>query len=329
MPTDDTNPQGETVVDTPAPPDPLADILDDPETDTVEDEVNADEPDGETDPAKDDKPDGDDSEALGAPKVADKDGPEIKPGRIAPLTAKLRLSDGTLIPASEAVKNYERQSDYTRKTMSLAEERKALEAQRQTYSQTEQELAQQRQQLNAMLSAWKPQPPQNQNDYAAWIQYQQQEANWNAWQQQLSAEQSKQEAAAKAERERTTGERLAKENIALVQKFPAMASPEKRTLFFNEVVNHFGAKYGLTADDLGPLFNDHRLVLVARDLLKAARIATKVPEVKKKIEQTPQLLRGSKRAAGDSAVTQRRAASDRLAQTGSMSDAIHALKGLV
>lgn len=330
MPDNDTNPQGETVVDIPAPAvDPLADILDDPETDTVEDEVNADEPEGEPDPAKDDKPDGDDSEALAKEANPTDDGPELKGGRIAPKTAKVRLPDGQLIPVEEAVKGYLRQSDYTRKRQEDANTTRILEAERQRVSQTEQELAQQRQQLNAMLEAWKPQPPQNQNDYAAWIQYQQQEANWNAWRQQLSTEQQRQEAAAKTERERSVQESLSKENIALVQKFPAMADPVKRNLFFEEAVKFFSAEFGYTREQLGQLFNDHRNVLVARAILKAKRISAKAPEVKKQIEQKPQLLRGSKRSSADTAVTQRRAAADRLAETGSMSDAVIALKGLV
>lgn len=55
---------------------------------------------------------------------------------------KVVLPDGSEIPVDELVRGYQRQSDYTKKTQALAEERRTLDAERQTVASRAQEIDQ-------------------------------------------------------------------------------------------------------------------------------------------------------------------------------------------
>ncbi len=305
--------------------DALADILADPDdTDTGQTEAHA----------EDDNPDSSDTGDEGAASAEDS-GDEANPdqqggsqaadGRFVEHNARVRLPNGETTTVAELTKGYFRQSDYTRKSQENAELRKALEGDKQRSSQTTQQLQSQLDRMSAMLEQWKPRPPQDKDDYAGWIQYQQQAEAFQQWQDQIDTEAKQLSEKREAETAEENRARMIRENGMLVEKFSAMADPAKRAAFLGEAVNVLG-KYGFSREDVGSI-NDHRLILVIRDLMRAERLTAKAPQVAAQIKEKPKMVRGGKRGS-DTAADAKRQKIDRLRETGSRADARRALMDL-
>lgn len=303
--------------------DRLADILgdsdDDPNTD--EDEALAGEPD-------DDAEDGDDPEDSDEDDQSDSDDePENTGGKFVGDNARIKLADGTTTTVKELKDGYLRQSDYTRKRQEDAEVRKRIDAEAQRVDQTVQQLSQQHELMNSMLEQWKPQPPQDPNDYAGFIRYQQQQAAWEQWQERLQGELKQREEVTQTERTEKLKERLQSENNQLLEKIPALKDPAKRKAFSEELTRWAGEKYGFSPEEIGSL-NDHRQIVVLRDLMRAERRQAQAPKVKEQIASKPKMLKGGRRGNGPAKSAQK-ARADRLRETGRVSDAVNVLRGLV
>lgn len=327
MDENDTLATAGTVTDSAAPADmrstrdALADILDDPETDTEETEAHADDED-DADPSGE----AEDTSAEDSAETAEagKEGSSAD-GRFVEHNARVKLPDGTTTTVSELAKGYFRQSDYTRKSQENAELRKAVDSERERVGQTHQQLQTQLDRMSAMLEQWKPKPPQDRDDLAGWIQYQQQAEAYQQWQNQLDTEAKAVRDQQEAERAQETRGRIAREHGMLIEKFPAMADPAKRATFLNEAVTFMG-KYGFAKEDIGAI-GDHRLILAIRDLMRADRLRTKAPQVAAQVKEKPKMVKGGKRGS-DPTGDARRARIDRLRETGSRSDARRALMDL-
>lgn len=327
----DDNPQGNgdagAIVSEKDTMDALTDILDDPATDNGKNEVQADdEPEGDdTDNGEDaegeDSEDSDDESPDG-----DDDGPELKGGRFAPHSAKVRLPDGRTTTVDELMQGNLRQSDYSRKTESLARERDEFKADRERFNQTFQELEGQRQFVAAALEQWKPQPPENRDDPVAWVEYQQREHSWNQWQAYLQTNLQQSQAKVQAAQADEMKKRIEKEQERLYQAIPAMSDPAKRQRIGAELMRFAGAEYGFSPEEIGNLV-DHRMIRVLFDLHQAKARSAKAPEAVKRIAQKPKVVRGSNRS-NDGKNGAKRSRIERLRETGSARDAEAALMDL-
>lgn len=335
MDENDTSATAETVTDSAADfgsaVDALAEILDDPETDTDENEALADdEAEGDDLSDEDGEETEDDSEEDSGEDNAEegKDGPdELKGGRIAPNSAKVKLPDGSLITVEELSKGYLRQSDYTRKRQEDSVVRRELDADRERVSQTAQQLHQTHERMNAMLEQWKPQPPQTRDDPMGWITYQQNLAAWEQWQQQLDSGLKETREKQQADLETEYRQRAMNERKALSERVPALADDTKFRAFLNEAGKVLG-EYGITQKEVETI-GDHRMFLVVRDLMRAKRLSAKAPEVKEKMKDKPKMLTGNKRSNPGVVQKQGRDARlSRLRETGSRADAVRSLMDL-
>ena len=77
---------------------------------------------------------------------------EYAPGRFAADNAKTRLADGTVTTIADLKQGNLLQSDYSRKTMALAEERKIVEATKAQFAAVEHAIAQQREILAMIVN---------------------------------------------------------------------------------------------------------------------------------------------------------------------------------
>lgn len=327
MEENDTLGQPGTVTDSAAPADmrstrdALADILYDPETDTEETEAHADDED-DADPSGE----AEDTSAEDSAETAEASNEGSSPdGRFVEHNARVKLPDGTTTTVSELAKGYFRQSDYTRKSQENAEFRKAVEGEKQRVGQTHQQLQTQLDRMSAMLEQWKPKPPQDREDLAGWIQYQQQAEAYQQWQNQLDAETKTLRDQKETERSQEMRGQIARENGMLIEKFPAMADPAKRATFFTEAATFMG-KYGFSKDDIGAV-GDHRLILAIRDLMRADRLRAKAPQVAAQVKEKPKMVKGGKRGS-DPTGEAMRSRIERLRETGSRQDARRALMDL-
>lgn len=325
---DDNTPQG-TVEDTVMPDDiqgvadALANILDDPEPEKVEDTeenaANAEEAEPEAEEAEVEA-EAEDSESE-QDEAEDGDQPRDAQGRFISPDAEVKRRDGTAVTVKELLDSEFRQSDYTRKTQDMARDRDELKSERERSNQTAQELNQQLQTLQAWVSASKPQPPSDTNPLA-FIEYQRQEKAWEQGQEWLASNQKQFEEAQKAQYEEAERKYLAKEETQLVEKFPAMADPAKKETFKAEMAK-FLAPYGYSAEDVKNA-TDHRAILIARDLMRAKRLQAKAGQTKQKVEGKPKMVTKTRR--GPSAESKnKQVRAERLKERGHFDDAVAVL----
>lgn len=164
------------------------------------------------------------------------------------------------VPLSELLNGYSRTEDYKAKTAEVAEQRKAIEAERTDRLQRIDKVLDAVSQFDPVLVEG------NQTDWLKLAQedpltYTQKRAQYDARIQQVQALQAQRgEMAAQASREI-----LQRSYEALVQAIPDWADEGKRTKMAGEIKNNL-KHYGFSDDDLSSL-SDHRAVLVARDAL--------------------------------------------------------------
>jgi len=222
------------------------------------------------------------------------------------------------LPIEEVAKGYQRQADYTHKTMALATERKSFEGERQ-------QVAQERAQYAQLLTALQ-------------VQLQQPEPNWQALhdadpveylrQKDIWRDRQDRAAAAQFELQRTQSlqaqEQQAKLYQAvnegrqkLVELVPEWKDAKKWEADRVGLLN-YGKKLGFTDEELGQTY-DPRAVIALHKARKYDELMANKP--KPVANRGPQVL-----PAGSSNATPRNAsagskAKNRLAQTGSVRDA--------
>lgn len=285
--------------------DALADILDDPATDTVEDnKANTaaaakakGEPDDGEEPETPDDPEAEPEAEDPEGEAAEEGQGQLRDaqGRFLSDNDKVRLADGTTTTVAELKNGYLRQGDYTRKTQATAEESKAIKAERERVGQLAQQLDQQLAVATQWLEMTKPARPavSYAEDPMAHGEYQDAMQRWEEARKWIGGHlQARQAALANAQREQI--ERYEKnEAEALRNAIPALRDPAKFNAFMQEAAK-IAPDYGISADELKGV-KDHRQWLVLRDALAYRRLKAKAPEVKQTIESKPALITGKKR----------------------------------
>lgn len=198
-------------------------------------------------------------------------------------TVKLDGKDAK-VPVSELLKGYQRQSDYTRKTQQLAEERRELDsikAEREHYADA---LGK----VKAMLDQAQPKEP----DWDTLLQQNPAEevfkakVRWDLRQQQLQAleaEQAKVKAAQEADEAKATAEYVAKEQEKLLEAIPDWKDAKKASIEKAKLVEH-GANYGYTPEELAQV-TDSRAVRVLRDAMLYREMVAKQKAIKPNVQQ--------------------------------------------
>lgn len=192
--------------------------------------------------------------------------PEAEPEPDAP--ALVTLPDGTQAPLEEVTKGYLRQSDYTRKSQEVAEQRKAVEADLQRIDGITQAFVDH---LSAMVPEAPANPPHYQLAVSNPAEYQKQRALYDA---QLFAHQ---QAVAKVKqlvelgeqpkaiKERLSAEdakvRDAEEYRKLSERFPTISTPEGQAKFFKDAAQA-ASEAGFSQTELKAM-NDHRFAVLA------------------------------------------------------------------
>lgn len=312
------------------PMDRLAEILEDPETDTPEDEVDAEDSEDADDveaEAETDDDETEDSEDSEEDAEEEDDEPQATGGRFVEHSARVKLSDGTTTTVEELSKSYFRQSDYTRKSQENATEREAIKAEREKVSQTFQDLQQRHDVMSAMLEQWKPQRPQStpQDDPLAWMEYRENVAGFEEWQSSVKQQLEQAKTAEMQELQKVQAEQHAEQRAKLLEKIPALADKDKATAFLDAAKKTM-AEYGFTPEEVDGL-PDYRFAVVMRDLMRMKRMMAKAPSTKDDIRKKPKMLKNARR--GDAPQkTARKAKFDRLRETGKVTDAVAVLNSL-
>jgi hypothetical protein len=302
-PTDNQEPETEATSEAPE-----AQAADEPAeaelTEQADEDAASDEPDEEGDQAEEEAEAEEEQEHIYTVKV---DGTEVE------------------VPASELVKGYQRQQDYTQKTMALAEERKALT---QEFEQARTERVQYLQGLQALehqLTALQPQRPDFDRLYAEnpveaarveyeWRKYEDSMRTISAEKQKVAQIEEMAQAQQIAQMVEQNRERL------LNERLPEWKDPNKAKRDRDAIRQTLVAE-GFTPEELNQLYDD-RMVKIA---WKAAQY-DQMQAQRKAIKPTPQkgpapMRSSSQNFAPRASVTDVTRAKQRLAKTGSLQDA--------
>lgn len=195
------------------------------------------------------------------------------------------------LPASELAQGYQRQQDYTKKTMEVAEARKAAEAELQA-ARTEREQYSQRlngiaQQLQGAL-----QEAQNidwqqllETDPVEYLKQQHLFTQRQATLQQVQAEQKLSEQQQQAEQAKAREDYIRQQHQALLDKLPEWKDEGKAQAEKASLVKNLTER-GFTNDEISTLA-DHRLVLLARDAAKYQELMAKAKTAAQKVAPLP------------------------------------------
>lgn len=303
----------------------LADILDEPDEGTPKEQAkedavdDGDEPELTADDLDDENPEEND------------DQPDYDKGRFAADAAKVKLEDGSMVTVAELKRGNLREADYTRKTMELAEQRKAFEERHARVEHVEQTLAEQRDFLINLYQSVIPQEPSIQEFDADPLGYMRAKAEYDARIAHLNAL-SEQINGAKARQQFETQQeaqaRLQEERKRLLEAMPDLKDPARYNAVSNDIAKYGVETYRLTNDELGSL-SDHRYVQILRDAVAYRKLLAKRSETQKTVNDKPRLVQSGRRL--DPKALKTRDAQQRATQlrkTGSLDAGIAALMDL-
>lgn len=285
----------------------------------------------EDEPSDDDPnahPDGDDNPPVDAPEDDDDVTIEVK------IDGKpVKMTKAEII---EAHKNGLRQSDYTKKTMELAEQRKQVEAQAQAVPQLRQQFVQQlqgmQQSLQAAVQSGQLLPPDPGLIESNPQEYLRQQTRWqNA--NQVAAQIQQNLAAAHMQEQQENQQRFAQhlraEQEQLLAKLPEWRDDGKRAEEAKVIVSYLQAQ-GYSPEEMDRIFHSSaRNILTVRDAAFQARSLEAQKAAKEKLAKAPQKPAVKPGAAAEATASMtNQSAKQRLRKSGSIDDATAVLASM-
>ncbi len=185
--------------------------------------------------------------------------------------------------------------DYTQKTQALAEQRKAIEAEKAAVDQAKtlrDQYAQRLEMIEQVLKQQEPQEDLNALKESDPIGYAVKVAEQQQRQQQLYAIQAEKQRLAlqqQTEHQQRLQQLVAEEQQKLAQAIPEFADPQKGNVVRTEI-RDYAKQVGFTDDDLAQVY-DSRAVLTLWKASQYDKLVKGKPEVTKKVTEAPKMLR--------------------------------------
>lgn len=279
------------------------------------------------DPAEEPEIEDDDSDAES--EVDDETDDEPSPPQTYTVTVDGEKVDVTL---DEALKGYQRQADYTRKTQKLATDRKEFEQERTSTRELRQKYAASLAQFEAKLRELEPEEPdwdtlqrENPEQYA--LTY----TDWQRAEKKRAKLREEAERVAGEERvefERQFEEYHAGEQRKLEAAIPDLADSEKRPKLV-AALSAYALATGLSEQELRTT-TDHRVLVYMDKARRYDAIMARKQKTTGKPRSTPTASPGTPRQRADSTVEKERAKlRGRLKESGSVKTAADYIQGLL
>jgi hypothetical protein len=256
--------------------------------------------------------------------------PEEQPEEELPKAGtKIKLSDGSEHTLEEIEKGFLRQQDYTRKTQEISSNRKLLEEAAQRFVNQDKQVKEFAEFARKVVESYAPRPPDPSKINTDPIGYlQEKEAFEKAsqtWRQLAEANQSISQRLEASEGSKTQ-EQLAEETRALVEKLPALATPEGWRAFKTEATDIGGKAYGFAPEEIEGI-KDHRYVLALKDAIEYRKLQGKKMEAVRAAKAASSPVSAAARPAPNRSTQQtQKVLTERARKTGSVED-IAALLG--
>jgi len=229
------------------------------------------------------------------------------------------------VTLDELIKSYQLGTDYTKKSQAVAEERKAVEAERQAVQEAKamrDQYAQRLEIIEQMLNQ-----PQEAEDldylketdpigYAVKVAEMSQKEKQLA---QVRAERERISQQQEYDRQQQMRQTIAAESEKLVSAIPEYADPEKGETIRKEI-RTFGKQMGFSDEELANVF-DSRAVLTLYKAMQYDKLQSAKPGITKKVAEAPKAIKPGVSKPRDSNSEEIRKLKSRAKSTGSIKDA--------
>ena len=232
------------------------------------------------------------------------------------------------VDIDELINGYQRTADYTKKSQALAEQRKAIEAERQHLEQVKQErqaYAQKLQALDSFLSQQNKGEDLEVLKETDPIGYAVKVAEQSQREKQLAVVRAEQQRIAQqqqAEQQQSLQNHLKAESEKLASVIPELATPKGDAI--RKEIREYAKSVGWSDQELASVY-DHRAVLTLYKAMKFEQLQKGKPETLKKVQQAPKMLKPGTSTTNTKS-TQEKQVMQRLRQTGKVRDAAKAFE---
>jgi hypothetical protein len=229
------------------------------------------------------------------------------------------------VTLDDLIKGYQQGRDYTQKTQTLAEQRKAVEAEKAAVEQAKtlrDQYAQRLQMIEQVLSQQDSQEDLNALKESDPIGFAVKVAEQQQRQQQLWAIQAERQRLALAqqtEQQQRLQQVVTEEQQKLAQAIPEFADPEKGNAVRTEIRN-YAKQVGFSDEDLAQVY-DSRAVLTLWKASQYDKLVKGKPEVTKRVTEAPKMLRPGTATGAPPEQKQYQTQRKTLRQTGNPRDA--------
>ena len=246
--------------------------------------------------------------------------PEEEPQKAG---TKIKLSDGSEHTLEEIEKGFLRQQDYTRKTQEISSNRKQLEEAAQRFVNQDRQVKEFAEFAKKVVESYAPKPPDAAMINTDPVGYLQQKEAFDrarqTWQQIVETQQSIGQRLEASEGSKTQ-EQLHAETKALVERLPALATPEGWRAFKAEATDIGGKAYGFAPEEIEGI-QDHRYVLALKDAIEYRKLTAKKMEAVRAAKNAPPPVRAAARPAPNRSTQQtNKVLMERARQSGSVED---------
>lgn len=227
------------------------------------------------------------------------------------------------VTLDEAARGYQRESDYRRKTMALAEQRKALESQVQNMAIERQQYAQALEMIQTQLSQSDPEPDWERLKIEDPFEYLQQRDAWRERKERVAlmrAEQSRLNQRAEAENRANLERELATQMANLVERLPTWQNPETADRE-RQALSDYAQSIGFSEEEVNSVI-DARAVELLHKAWQYDTLMQKGAEAKRVKRAPPTAKSGQPGSRQARASRQSQAAFDRLSKSGKIDDAV-------
>jgi len=232
------------------------------------------------------------------------------------------------VELDELINGYQRSKDYTQKSQALAEQRKAIEAERQHLEQVKQERQAYAQKLKALDSFLSQQNKGEDLEVLKEtdpIGYAVKVAEQSQREKQLAVVRAEQQRIAQqqqAEQQQSLQNHLKAESEKLASVIPELATPKGDAI--RKEIREYAKSVGWSDQELASVY-DHRAVLTLYKAMKFEQLQKGKPETLKKVQQAPKMLKPGT-STPNAKSSQEKQAMQRLRQTGKVRDAAAAFE---
>ena len=230
------------------------------------------------------------------------------------------------VTQDELVKGYQREADYTKKTQNLAEQRKAVEAEKGAVEQAKQLRDTYAQRLQIIEQALRSQTPSEDLDALKEVDpigYAVKVAENSEKEKQLYAIRSEQARIAQMQQSEQTQhlqQVVAHEAEKLTKFLPEYADPEKGEQVRSNI-KRYAESVGFSSDELSKVY-DSRAVLTLYKAMQYDKLMSNKGEVTKKVGQAPKMVKsGVGKPMGSLEAEQTKRMKQQLRSSGKVSDA--------